>query len=90
MSESFRNGTPDAENPEWTDEKFAHAQRFSQLPERMQAALKRTGRGPQKAPTKAMVTLRLSQDVLAALRATGPGWQTTADEALRRAFVKPC
>jgi uncharacterized protein (DUF4415 family) len=30
----------------------------------------------------------LSADVLAALKATGKGWQTTADEALRHKFVK--
>jgi uncharacterized protein (DUF4415 family) len=35
-----------------------------------------------------LVSLRLSPDVLAALRATGKGWQSTADEALRRQFVK--
>ena len=44
-------------------------------------------RGPQLAPTKQQVTLRLDPDVLAKFRATGPGWQTRANEALRAAQV---
>lgn len=32
---------------------------------------------------KQLVSLRLSPDVLAWLRATGPGWQTRLDEMLR-------
>jgi uncharacterized protein (DUF4415 family) len=79
-------GVPDAENPEWTKEKFARALRFDQLPEHMQRALK--GRGPQKAPTKQLVSLRLSLDVLTALRATGPGWQTRVDTMLRGQLLK--
>lgn len=33
-------------------------------------------------------TLRLDPDVLAALEATGPGWQALANTALRKAFVE--
>lgn len=40
-------------------------------------------RGPQKAPTKQATTIRLSADVMAAFKATGPGWQTRVDAALR-------
>ncbi len=40
-------------------------------------------RGPQKAPTKVATTIRLSPEVSAAFRATGPGWQTRIDEALK-------
>jgi uncharacterized protein (DUF4415 family) len=40
-------------------------------------------RGPQKAPTKLRTTIRLSRDVLDRFRATGPGWQTKVDAALR-------
>lgn len=47
-------------------------------------ALRRRGeRGPQKAPTKVQTTLRLSPEVSAAFRATGKGWQTRIDEALK-------
>jgi uncharacterized protein (DUF4415 family) len=78
---------PDAENPEWTPEKFARAKRFHELPESVQQAALRGTRGPQKLPTKTLISIRLSPDVLAALKATGKGWQSTADEALRSKFV---
>jgi uncharacterized protein (DUF4415 family) len=76
-------GTPDKENPEWTKEDFATAMKFRDLPEAMQRALSKPKRGPQKAPTKVLVSMRLSPDVLQALRETGAGWQVRADEALR-------
>jgi uncharacterized protein (DUF4415 family) len=34
--------------------------------------------------TKERITIRLSPDVLAAFRATGAGWQTRVDEALKQ------
>jgi uncharacterized protein (DUF4415 family) len=40
-------------------------------------------RGPNRRPTKEQVAVRYSADVLAAFRATGRGWQTRMDEALR-------
>ncbi len=40
-------------------------------------------RGPQKAPTKQATTIRLSPDVMAAFKATGAGWQTRIDAALK-------
>lgn len=40
-------------------------------------------RGPQKAPTKEATTIRLSPDVMAAFKATGRGWQTRIDTALK-------
>ena len=56
-------------------------------PDAVRAALavkRRAGpRGKQKAPTKQRITLRLSPDVLAHFRATGKGWQTRMDAALR-------
>lgn len=41
-------------------------------------------RGPQKAPTKKLVSLRLSPEVLTYFRSTGEGWQSRIDEALRK------
>jgi len=41
-------------------------------------------RGKQVAPTKRMVTMRLSAEVLEHFRATGPGWQTRIDEYLKK------
>lgn len=46
------------------------------------AQLKTRGR-PKSASTKEPVKLRLDADVLAALRATGEGWQTRINDTLR-------
>jgi uncharacterized protein (DUF4415 family) len=40
-------------------------------------------RGPQKAPTKESTTIRLSPEVMGAFKATGRGWQTRIDAALK-------
>ena len=48
---------------------------------------RRGERGPQKAPTKKQVTLRLDKDVVERFRATGPGWQVRINDALRKARV---
>jgi uncharacterized protein (DUF4415 family) len=40
-------------------------------------------RGPQKAPTKAFISLRIDQDVLERFKADGPGWQSRINDALR-------
>jgi uncharacterized protein (DUF4415 family) len=44
----------------------------------------RLGRPPHEAPKKAPVTIRLDVDVLAALKATGKGWQTRVNDAMRK------
>lgn len=49
-----------------------------------QAIVRRQGeRGPQKAPVKERVTLRLSAEVVDYFKAGGSGWQTRLDQALR-------
>ncbi len=40
-------------------------------------------RGPQKEPRKVPTTIRFDADVLAGLKATGKGWQTRVNEAMR-------
>jgi uncharacterized protein (DUF4415 family) len=40
---------------------------------------------PKKATAKEAVNIRLDPDVLAFFRATGPGWQSRINEALRKA-----
>lgn len=40
-------------------------------------------RGPQKAPLKERITIRLSREVVEQFRASGEGWQTRVDAALR-------
>jgi uncharacterized protein (DUF4415 family) len=50
-----------------------------------QIAARKRGRpvGSTKADAKVSTTIRFDPDVLEALKATGPGWQTRANEALR-------
>lgn len=40
-------------------------------------------RGAQKAPLKVPTTIRFDADVLAALKASGKGWQTRVNETMR-------
>ena len=40
-------------------------------------------RGPQKAPIKERITIRLSPEVVQRFRETGDGWQTRMDAALK-------
>lgn len=50
-----------------------------------QATVRRRGeRGPQKAPVKERVTLRLSPEVVDYFKAGGSGWQTRLDQALQQ------
>lgn len=77
----------DNENPEWTDADFARARPASEvLPELFGAQVAKSmlkPRGKQVAPTKQAVTVRYSPDVLEAFKATGAGWQTRMNDALR-------
>lgn len=72
------------DHPEWTDEDFRNARPFGEVFPELAANI-RKARGAQKAPTKKLVSLRLDPDVLEKLRATGPGWQSRANAALRKA-----
>jgi uncharacterized protein (DUF4415 family) len=59
-----------SDNPELTKADFAKAKPFAEaLPEL--AASIRKGRGPNKSPTKKLVSLRLSPDVLAHFKSKG-------------------
>lgn len=53
------------------------------LPKEIQAAIRRMGRPKLESP-KQKVTVRLDADLVSALRATGPGWQTRANAMLRK------
>jgi uncharacterized protein (DUF4415 family) len=72
-----------SDNPEWTRKDFAKARPFSEALPDLAASI-RKGRGPNKAPTKKLVSLRLSGQVLEAYKVKGPGWQSRIDEDLRR------
>jgi len=77
----------DPDNPELTDEDFARMRPAREvMPELVEAYL-RAKRGKQKKPTKVLVSLRLEPEILDKLRADGPGWQTRANDILRRAVL---
>ena len=76
----------DEDNPEWTDEDFKNAVPARLLhPDLVEAweRRQRGQRGPQKQPVKEAISLRVDKDVLAAFRATGDGWQSRMNAALR-------
>jgi len=64
----------------WTDEQLEAARPF------MRIGARPVGRPKVETP-KPKVTVRLSPDVLAHLRATGRGWQTRMDAVLREAVA---
>jgi uncharacterized protein (DUF4415 family) len=73
-------------NPEWTSEDFKRAIPFTALPKEEQEKLRslKRPRGPQKMPTKELISIRLSRDVVSKLRASGRGWQARVGEHLRQ------
>ncbi len=70
-----------SDNPELTAETLARAVPFDMAFPDLAESIRR--RGPQKAPRKVSTTIRLSPDVLAFFRASGPGWQSRIDSALK-------
>ncbi len=80
------------ENPVWTEDMHARARPAAEVhgPEFAAAMVRPLGRPPMPvAERKEKINIRLSPDVLAALRATGAGWQTRIDQMLRKALLKP-
>ncbi len=65
----------DPDNPPWSEEMLGSP------------VLKR-GRGPQKAPTKVLTTVRLDADVLAFFKAQGSGYQSRINDELRKIAAK--
>lgn len=75
---------PDA--PEATDEQLAQAKPFSEaFPALADAMRKNVGGRPKSDNPKVAVSLRLDQEIVARFKASGPGWQTRMNDALRDA-----
>jgi len=74
-----------SDNPELTEADFARAKPGHEVfPAEMLEALKaKRHRGPQRAPTKVQITLRLDRDVIESFKAEGLGWQARINAALR-------
>lgn len=78
------------DNPTWTAADFARAKPAAEvLPADLVAVLpkrKPGQRGPQKSPTKELVSIRVNREVLDHFRASGPRWQTRMNEVLASAM----
>ncbi len=82
---------PDDENPEWTNEDIARAKPASEiLGHEVAATLIRKRGRPAKPPEehKKQLTLRIAPELRNAMRASGAGWMSRAEKALRREFLK--
>lgn len=75
------------DNSELTKADFAKARPFAEVFPDLSASI-RKGRGPNKSPTKKLVSLRLSPEVIEHFKSTGSGWQSRIDETLRKAVKR--
>ena len=75
LPKTTSNKRIDPDNPPWSEDMLGTP------------VLKR-GRGPQKAPTKVLTTVRLDADVIAFFRAQGRGYQTRINDELRKIVAK--
>ena len=75
---------PDA--PEATDEQLAQAKPFDKaFPALADAMRKNVAGRPKSENPKVAVSLRLDPEIVARFKASGPGWQTRMNDALREA-----
>lgn len=90
MKKRSKTSPTGQDNPEWTAETVSSARPAREVLPGLfgdaaaaEMLVPRRGRPPAVAPKQA-VRLRLDPDVLAQFRATGPGWQTRINRALRQ------
>jgi uncharacterized protein (DUF4415 family) len=74
----------DPDTVELTPEMFARMRPAEEVMPEIVAEWRRS-RGKQKAPVKRLISLRLDPDVIDHFRATGDGWQSRINDALRKA-----
>ena len=72
-----------SDHPEIMEEQWALARPLAETRPELVAAMRR-GRGSPGSPTKDLVSLRLDKDMIATLRAGGSGWQSRANDLLRK------
>src|SRR5215467_5947350 len=78
----------DPDNPPLTDAQLSRMRPAYQVrPELVAAQLRRGPGRPKSERPKQQVTLRIDRDVLDKFRATGEGWQSRINQALRKAKV---
>ena len=73
---------------EWTDDQLSRAEYAigGKVVREAQGTLTRRRGRPKLASPKEQISVRLDFDVLAALRASGPGWQARMNQVLRKAL----
>ncbi|MBA4798949.1 uncharacterized protein (DUF4415 family) [Rhizobium rosettiformans] len=75
----------DPDNPEMTEEELKELRPFREVfPELAASIDRKLGRPKAETPKKA-ISLRLDQEVIDRFKATGDGWQSRMNEALRKA-----
>ena len=86
-SGSSASSQPDEANSEWLIEDFQSARRAADvLPEILgqeQAHALMTRGRPKSSNPKVALTIRYDAEIIESFRATGPGWQTRMNAALR-------
>ena len=76
----------DPDNPPLTDEQWRRMRPAHEVrPELVARQLRRERGRPKSDTTKQQITLRIDRDVLEKFRATGDGWQSRINAALRKA-----
>ncbi len=72
------------EKKQWDNAVFVNGGGYQAVRAAVAAKRKPGERGPQRTPTKQLVSVRYSPEVLSYFKASGAGWQTRMDEALKQ------
>lgn len=72
------------EKAKWAGAVVVKSGGYAAVREAVAAKRKQGARGAQVAPTKQLVSVRYSPEVLEFFRASGAGWQTQMDEVLKQ------
>ncbi|WP_082081715.1 BrnA antitoxin family protein [Bradyrhizobium sp. LTSP857] len=78
----------DPENPEWSAADFARAKSPEEVLSPDVLAVFGKKRGPQRAPKKVPVSIRLSKVVVTHFKEMGPGWQSKIDTTLKNIVMR--
>lgn len=74
-----------SDNPELTEEELRQARPFAEVFPDLAASIERKLGRPRADNPKRAISIRLDADVIERFKATGEGWQSRINEALRKA-----
>ncbi len=74
-----------SDNPEWSADDLKRARPFAKALPALAESIERSRGRPRLPVAKKQITLRLDQDIIDRFKASGPGWQSRINEALRKA-----